>query len=273
MSAEAAAGHAAAAPIHPPEIPNLIALLTQNMHGPVGHFLHTWENTIYAFVIAGLIGGLMTYGGRKLARIPGRGQTAVEAIVEGLEGFVCGMLGPIEGRRYLPFLGTLFLFIWGMNLAGLIPGFKSPTSRIEMTAALAFCVFLYVQSIGIQRLGIKGYFDHLAGSPRDAAGWVLAPLMMFLHVIGEIVKPASLALRLFGNVMGEDILLGVFVSLGVLTMAWSHLPIGLPIHFPFIVLAIIFSTVQALVFTMLSTVYIHLMLPHESHEEGEAAHH
>ena len=254
----------AAMPAHPPEIPNFITLITEMApHAPWAHFLHTWENSIFAFIIVGIVGGLVAFGARKLAMLPTRGQIAVEAVVEGLDDLVCGVLGAKEGRRYLPFLGTLFLFILSMNLAGLVPGLKSPTSRFEMTGALGISVFVFVQWTGIKRLGLGGYLDHLLGQPRDAIGWILSPLMLFIHGIGEIVKPVSLALRLFGNIMGEDTLLGVFVTLGALTMAWSHLPIGVPLHLPFVLLAIIFSIVQALVFTSLSTIYIFMMLPHE----------
>ncbi len=248
---------------HPPEIPNLITLLTYGRHGPWVEFLHTWENGIFAFLIVGIVGTVVAWGARALAMKPGRGQMALEGLVEGLDNLVCGVLGRAEGRRYLPFLGTLFLFILSMNLAGLVPGLKSPTSRFEMTFALALCVFAFVQWTGIRRLGPLGYLDHMIGQPRDAVGWVLSPLMLFIHGIGEIVKPVSLALRLFGNIMGEDTLLGVFVVLGALMMAWSHLPIGVPLHLPFIFLAMIFSFVQALVFTSLSMIYIYMMLPHE----------
>lgn len=256
--------HAEAA--HPPEIPNFITLLTHFGHGPFFDFLRTWENGIFAIFIVLIVGGLFAFGARTLSLLPTRGQIAAEAVVEGLDNMVCGVLGKKEGRRYLPFLGTLFIFILSMNLAGLVPGLKSPTSRFEMTGALGLCVFLTVQWTGIRRLGFFGYIDHMIGQPRDAIGWVLSPLMLFIHGIGEIVKPISLALRLFGNIMGEDTLLGVFVTLGALTMAWSHLPIGIPLHLPFVLLAIIFSVVQALVFTSLSMIYIYMMLPQEEHE-------
>jgi F-type H+-transporting ATPase subunit a len=260
--------HSEAAAAHPPEIPNLITLLTHFGKGPFFDFLQTWENAIFAFLIVLLVGGFFAFGCRGLSLLPGRAQIAVEAVVEGLDNLGCGVLGKKEGRRYLPFLGTLFLFILSMNLAGLVPGLKSPTSRFEMTGALALCVFLTVQWTGIRRLGPLGYLDHMIGQPRDAIGWLLSPLMLFIHAIGELVKPLSLALRLFGNIMGEDTLLGVFVALGALTMAWSHLPIGVPLHLPFVLLAIIFSIVQALVFTMLSMIYIYMMLPHEeAHKE------
>ncbi len=262
-------GHGAEKGSHAaPEIPNFITLVTHwGGDTPWSHFLHTWENTIFAFVIVGIVGFLFSVGARALAMKPGRGQAFAEMVIEGLDDLVCGVLGKKEGRRYLPFLGTLFLFILSMNLAGLIPGLKSPTSHFEMTMALGFCVFVFVQYTGISRLGLLKYIDHMIGEPRDAVGWILSPLMLFIHGIGEIVKPISLALRLFGNIMGEDTLLGVFVSLGALCFAWSHLPIGIPFHLPFILLATIFSTVQALVFTMLSMIYIFMMLPHEEHAE------
>jgi F-type H+-transporting ATPase subunit a len=134
--------HGAAAPAHPPEIPNLITLITHWMpEGPAKHFLHTWENALFAFVIVGLVGLLMALAARRVAMRPGRGQMLAEIVVEGLEELVCGVLGKEHGRRFLPFLGTLFLFILTMNLAGLVPGLKSPTSRFEMTFSLALCVF------------------------------------------------------------------------------------------------------------------------------------
>lgn len=273
-SAPAHGEGAAAAPAHPPEIPNLITLILHWMpEGPAKHFLHTWENAIFAFVIAGMLGTLVALGARKLALKPGRGQMLAETVIEGLESMVVGVLGKKHGRKYLPFLGTLFLFILGMNLAGLVPGLKSPTSRFEMTFSLALCVFFMVQWTAIQSYGFLGYMYHLMNQPKDAVGWILAPLMFFIELVGEIVKPISLALRLFGNIMGEDTLLGVFVMLGAMMMAWSHLPIGVPLHLPFVLLAIIFSIVQALVFTSLSMIYIYTKLPHDEHEHGHEAEH
>ncbi len=268
--AQASEGSHAQAP-HAPEIPNFITLIAHFSHGSTLEFLHTWENAIFAFLIVGIVGGAVALASKALALLPSRSQAAMEAIVEGLDDLVCGVLGKSEGRRYLPFLGTLFLFILSMNLAGLVPGFKSPTSRFEMTGALGLCVFAYVQWTGIRRLGAIGYLDHLLGQPRDIAGWILGPIILLpIHIIGELVKPLSLSLRLFGNIMGEDTLLAVFVTLGALCMAWSHLPIGIPLHLPFVFLAIIFSVVQALVFTSLSMIYIYMMLPHESHEEDHS---
>ena len=85
-----------------------------------------------------------------------------------------------------------------------------------------------------------------------------------MHIIGELAKPFSLSLRLFGNITGEDTLIAVFIMLGISVMAFS--PVGLPLQIPFYFLGLLLSTIQALVFALLSTIYILLMLPHEEHE-------
>ncbi len=152
------------------------------------------------------------------------------------------------------------------NLQGLVPFLKAPTSVYNQTAALAICVFGYVQYTGLRKLGIGGYLHHMMGSPEDAIGWGMVPLMLPLHLIEEVAKPVSLSLRLFGNILGEDVLLGVFAGLGVAILAFLRLPLGVPLHLPFIFLAMLMSTIQALVFTLLATIYFSQMLPHEEHE-------
>jgi F-type H+-transporting ATPase subunit a len=116
----------------------------------------------------------------------------------------------------------------------------------------------------------------MLGSPRDLTGWLLAPLMLPIHLLGELAKPISLSCRLFGNIFGEDMLLVAFVSLGITSLAFTHLPFGLPLQLPFLLLALLTSTLQAAVFMVLSTIYFLLMLPHEHHEahphEAEVQH-
>jgi len=131
-------------------------------------------------------------------------------------------------------------------------------------------VFVYVQFIGFKELGPLGWLDHMLGSPRDLTGWLLAPLMLPIHILGELAKPISLSCRLFGNIFGEDMLLVAFVSLGVTSLAFLHSPVGLPLQVPFLFLALLTSTLQAAVFMVLSTIYILLMLPHDDHEHEHA---
>jgi len=130
---------------------------------------------------------------------------------------------------------------------------------------------VYVHFIGLTRNGPVGYLKHLAGNPNSAVEWAFVPLMLPIHVIGEIARPVSLSLRLFGNVTGEDVLLFAFCSLGVTTLSFIDSPVGIPFQVPFILLAFMTSFIQALVFTLLSTIYILLWLPHEEH--GEEHHH
>jgi F-type H+-transporting ATPase subunit a len=302
---------AAAGPHHGPEpllelpefLPNFLSFLLfrdqgGGQHSPVILWLHTyaWENVAFSLLTALLLVLLVRIlwsSARGKAEVPTRKQAFLEIIVEGLDNLVCGVLGP-AGRRYTPFIGCLFLYIWCMNMQGLIPGLKSPTSYVGVTAGLAAIVFFYVQYVGIRENGVGGYLRHLAGSPADLVGWLMAPLMLVLHVIGELIKPLSLSLRLFGNILGEDSLIGVFALLGVVLLSamtggpttlegmmglkaqyseaqlagWQWF--GFPLQLPFMMLALLTGTIQALVFALLSTIYIFLMLPHDSH--GSAGH-
>lgn len=246
-----------------PELPNFITLL-YSRYGEIAfvHFLHVWENVVFSLLIILFLGLLAYFSSRRRALHPGKLQNFTEIAVEGLDNFICGILGP-RGRKFTPFLGTLFIYILCMNFLGLIPGMKSPSSSLNTTVALALCVFLYVQFTGIKNLGLIGYIDHLAGNPRDFITWVLVPINLPIHIIGELAKPLSLSLRLFGNITGEDILIAVFVGLGVMAFSFINLPVGLPLQVPFIFLALLTGTIQALVFTLLSTIYFLLMLPHE----------
>lgn len=256
-------------PTGAPELPNIITMLSARYHDvPFVMFLHHWEHVIYAFTVATGLSLLAYFATRNKTMVPGRLQNVLEIAVEGLDNFFAGILGP-QGRRFTPFLGTLFLYIWCMNLFGLIPGLMSPTggqNGINTTIGLAVCVFFYVQYTGLKHLGIRGYIDHMAGSPRSLVQWILVPLNFPVHIIGELAKPMSLSLRLFGNITGEDVLLAAFVVLGLTATSFLNSPVGLPLHLPFIFLALLTGTIQALVFTLLSTVYFSMMLAeHEEH--------
>lgn len=223
-----------------------------------------WKPIIFAFAIAILFSITAVQVYRKRELIPGPFQNAIEILVEGIYNFIYSVLGK-DANKYTPFLGTLFFYILAMNFMGIIPLGMAPSTSINITASLAIMVFLYAQYTGLRRLGVIGYFDHLAGEPRGAIGWCLVPLMFPMHIIGELAKPFSLALRLLGNITGEDILVAAFVGLGLSALSFVGSPVGLPLNIPFILLGILLSTIQALVFTLLSTVYILMMLPHEEH--------
>ncbi len=257
-------GHAAekAAEEGAPELPNIIEILHKNVHADWVNFLFQYRIVVFSTIVWLILGLLAFLAFRKRTLVPGKLQNVLEWVVESLAGLVTSVLGE-KGRKFIPFIGTLFVYIFCMNLIGLIPGMFSSTAKLNTTLALAICVFLYVQFTGLRSFGILGYLHHLAGSPKSTVEWCLVPLNMPLHIIGELAKPISLSLRLFGNISGEDMLLAIFVTLGVSVMSFTHLPIGLPLHLPFIFLAILTSFVQALVFTLLTTIYFSLMSHHD----------
>jgi F-type H+-transporting ATPase subunit a len=251
-----------------PELPNWISVLYYYFHDNiVVAFLHNWMGMVFAYLIAGFMVLVVAIVMRNPQMIPGRLQSVVEMVFEGLTNFLTGILGH-QGRAYVPFLGTLFIYILCMNLAGTLPLSMSPTASANTTVALALCVFVYSHYIGMRRNGPWGYVKHLMGSPKSAVEWAFVPIMFPVHILGELARPVSLSLRLFGNVTGEDVLLFAFTSLGVAALAFVHSPVGIPFQVPFIFLAFLTSFIQALVFTLLSTIYILLMLPHDHEEEG-----
>lgn len=239
-------------------VPNLLTFV----FGP--EIAEHYAVTFFAFLIATVMIACSFVVYRRRDMIPGPFQNVVEMLFEALYDLVYSMLGK-QADRYIPFLGTLFIYIWFMNLSGLVPFVHAPTSAINMTAALAITVFFYVQYIAWTRLGFLKYMHHLAGEPNSAVTWALVIINFPLHVVGEFIKPASLAMRLFGNIMGEDTLIAVMISLGVVSLSFMHSPVGLPFQLPFIFLSLLLGTIQALVFTLLSTGYIMMVLPHEEH--------
>jgi F-type H+-transporting ATPase subunit a len=165
-------------------------------------------------------------------------QNFLETIVSGLENFVVDIMGP-EGTHYLSLIGSLFLFILVCNLQGLIPGFDSPTANINTTLALALVTFTATHYIGIKRHGI-GYIKHFMGPI-----WALAPLMLPIELISHFARVMSLTFRLFGNMVAKHKLLLVLALLA---------PYIAPV--PILGLGLLVAFVQALVFTLLTMLYL-----------------
>lgn len=248
-----------------PELPDIITLAARYTHSePLRHFLLQWVDIIYAIFAAFFIIVVFWVVGRKKALVPARLQNLAEIIIGGLDDFVASVLGT-EGRKFTPFIGTLFLYILTMNLMGLVPFLRSPTANWSTTLALALCVFVYVQYVAFKELGFLGYFDHLMGKPRGVMAFTLIfPLFFFcLHLISELVRPITLSLRLRSNIWGDDFLLAILNQFGIM---------GLPLIFFSTFLALIAAVVQAAVFCLLTTVYFALIMHHEGDEKKEVAH-
>jgi F-type H+-transporting ATPase subunit a len=260
------------------ELPNWIVILHDfHPNNVVIRWLEANQIIVFAWIAGFLFLFVSWLAMRKPKMVPGPFQNAVEWMVESLEEVAGGLLGS-HIEKHFPIIGALFFYILTINLLGIFPGMKSATSSLDLTLALALITFLYVQFWGIRNLGIVGYLDHLAGSPRDAIGWMMLPVMLPVHVLGELAKPVSLSCRLFGNIFGEDTLIVVFVSATALCLKAGLTALAVPpmagITALFMMLQTLTSIVQALIFSLLATVYLYMMLPHEEHapEEAHASH-
>ena len=244
-----------------PELPDIVGFLAEKFQGTIlGDYLSLFSSIIYSLFVVLVLFLVLYFATRKKRLIPGRLQCAIEILAGGMDDFVCGVIGP-KGRKYTPFIGTLFIYILCMNILGLIPFMKSPSSSWSNTLALAVCVFFYVQYTAFKEMGFLGYIDHLLGRPRGVMAFsVFIPAMIFfIHLVAELIRPISLSLRLRSNIWGDDMLLAVLAGFGLK---------GVPLLLFSMPLVILAAVVQAAVFCLLTTVYLVLAL---SHEEGHKA--
>ncbi len=194
---------------------------------------------ITGFVISLIIVGVGILISRRATVVPGRLQALAEMFIVGVVGLIDGIM-PNQGRRYLPMIGTIFLFIGFSNLIGTVPFMVSPTSDINVTVSYAIVVFLVSQYVGVKSKGIwpyiKAYFQPV---------FVMAPL----NIISELAKPVSHAFRLFGNMLAGAIIIAIamyFIPwvIPVALMGWFNLFSGFIQAFIFGILAIVYISVQ-----------------------------
>jgi F-type H+-transporting ATPase subunit a len=186
---------------------------------------------------------------RRLSLVPSKRQTALEYLIEAFEGLLVDIIGE-PGKKYLPMIATVGIFVFSCNLLGLIPGFMSPTSKLNVTLGCALTVFVYYHWQGIKAQGLLTYIKHFAGPIP-----LLAPLMVPIELISHFSRPVSLSIRLFGNIFAEELLIVVIASI---------LPFFLPL--PFMAVAIFTGTIQAFVFTLLACIYISGAVAHEEEQ-------
>ena len=207
--------------------------------------------------------GVAMLGTRRLSRRPRGPQLSLEMVVGVLRGMVVNVMGP-RGLDFVPFIGSLFIYIAFMNLLGLVPGFMAPTANLSITAGLAIIVFVTVHYYGFRQSG-AGYLKHFVeGVPLQFPYILLTPLVFAVHLVGEVVRPVTLALRLFGNMMAGHVVLVILIGL-VIGLARRGIPV--PVQLPNMALEIIVAIVQAMVFSMLAAVYIAGVLQHQEIEE------
>ncbi len=179
---------------------------------------------------------------------PGKLQHIFEVIYSFLRGEATENIGH-EGPKFLPFLGTLFIFILFCNLIGIIPGFESPTMNPSVPAGCAVLVFVYYNFMGFKQQGIFKYLAHFAG-PMP----ILAPLMVPIELISHMARPLSLTIRLFANMLAGEKVTVVF--LGLTYLVAPALFMGLHVFVSFL---------QAYIFVLLTMIYLSETVPHEQH--------
>ena len=175
---------------------------------------------------------------RRMDTYPSGFQNVMEVIVSAFDNLLTETMGH-AGRKFFPLIATLGLYILTSNLLGLIPGFESPTANLNTTVSMAVVVFCMTHIVGVRMHGAK-YFKQFLGPV-----WWLTPLMMPIEIISHLSRPLSLSVRLFGNIMGEDIVLAVVLLL---------VPLLVPL--PVFALMIFTSIIQTLVFMLLAMMYI-----------------
>ncbi len=172
-------------------------------------------------------------------------RTLAEVTTEFITNLAESVIGH-DGPKYVPFFASLFVFILGSNLIGLIPGFTPPTDNFNVTLALGVVAFVAYNYYGLRAHGVA-YLKQFVGPLL-----LLAPLMIVVEMFSHLFRPASLAIRLYGNMFADHLLLGIFTDLT---------KVVIPVVF--YVLGTFVSLVQALVFTLLTMVYVGLAISHD----------
>ncbi len=209
------------------------------------HFAHAYPHVTYTWVIMALLIGFGLTAGKAVTLVPGKLQNFFEILVSGLEDFMVENIGE-EGRWLLPLAATIFLFIFSSNLIGLVPGMFPPTASLNTTAACALVVVIFTHVIGVKYHGAK-YYKHFIGPV-----WWMVPLIAPIEVIGHVARILSLSFRLFGNMMGHELVLGILFALAGAFLA----------PLPIMALGIFVAFVQAFVFFLLSIIYFSGAMEH-----------
>lgn len=211
----------------------------------LGHFAHEGTHIIYSWFVMVLLIISGAIAAKGLTLVPSKLQNFFEIVIGGIEDFMVENIGE-EGRWFFPLAGTIFIYIFVSNLVGIVPGMFPPTANINTTLSCAVVVFVFTHFIGIKYHGAK-YIKHFLGPV-----WWLAPLIFIIELIGHLARVLSLTFRLFGNMMGHEIVLSILFGLAGLFLA----------PLPIMGLGIFVAFVQAFVFFLLSIIYFSGAMEH-----------
>ncbi len=206
--------------------------------GGVAHFAHAYPHVIYTWVVMILLISLGFLASKGMELIPTKMQNFFEIMVAGIEDFMVEITGE-EDRWLFPIVATIFIFIFVSNLIGLVPGFFPPTASLNTTLSCALVVVVFTHVIGIKYHG-AGYIKQFLGPV-----WWMVPIIFPIELIGHVARILSLSFRLFGNMMGHELVLAVLFGLAGALFA----------PLPIMALGIFVALVQAFVFFLLSIMY------------------
>jgi F-type H+-transporting ATPase subunit a len=238
------------------EHPSIVAALINQLLGLFG--VHAPDHLIFIGLITLfiLVLGLAIRSSLSIDN-PGKLQIVLEDIVSFLATTLEGQMGE-NGRKFLPLLGTLFVFVLLGNLMGQIPGLGAPTSNINVPFACAITLWLYYHWQGLRAHGPVSYIKHFAVMP--GVPIVMAPMIFVIEIISHLSRVLSLTLRLFGNIFGEHLVVLILASL-------VPFVVPLPIQF----LGLIVGPLQAFIFFTLGTIYLTAATHVDHHDEYEHA--
>ena len=225
--------------------------------GPIGRSVNFTNSNLWMLVSAALILGILVIGMRPRAVVPGRMQSLAEIAYSGIMSMAVNSIGP-EGRRFFPFIFTLFFFVLFGNLLGLLPYAFTYTSHIAVTFALAFLVIVVVTVVALRIHGLK-FFTYFfpQGAPK-----LLAPLIIPIEVISYLSRPVSLSIRLFANMVAGHVMFEVFAafilllaSAGAVGTVLGIVPLALNVVL--VGFELLVAGLQAYVFAILTCIYLH----------------
>ena len=232
------------------------------------HYVAKYDFLLYTPLLWVLL-AVAFIGAARRAKIRPTGKAAslgntLEAALEAFQDYLIGVMGNDLARKYTPLIASFFFTILVSNWLGLIPGLLSPSAQPAIPIAMAIVGFIAVHVIAIKESGLKTWFMHFVGEPI----W-LAPLNFPLHIVGELIKPLSLSLRLLCNVFGEEAVVATLAGLAI-----AFLPAWLPIPFqiPMLLLGTFFGFLQALVFSTLLAIYLSIFLEHHGEHDRAGDH-
>ena len=236
-------------------------------HPPIFRIPSIPDQVLYMWIVMGILLVVAVVATRRLQMVPRGSQNFMEVVLEQFVNELDETIGH-GGRRYLPLIATLGLFILTSNLMGLVPGLIAPTANLNTTAACALIVFFTYHWIGVRKQGLVPYLKHFAGPVPTA----LKPLMFVIEIISHCARPLSLSLRLFGNMMAGHILLAIFFFMmgldGMLGWALSGSLGGILIGAPAAAILVVFvigflfplkilvALIQTFIFCKLAMLYI-----------------